>query len=72
MSSSRSSCSSPPAISRAAGRVEQKGRAFDLGEERCDAGLPGGAFGFRQRRARRLDPQAPHGDAGDDQFVGRA
>ncbi len=30
-----------------------------------------GVFGPRQRRARRLDPQAPHCDAGNDQFVGR-
>ena len=53
------------------GGIEDESCAFNFGQERRDAGLSRGEFGPRQRRARRLDPQAPHCDAGNDQLVGR-
>ena len=62
---------------RRARRAAPRGRRgpatrFDFGEQRRDAGLARGAFGPLERRARRLDPQAPHGEAGDDKLVAGA
>ena len=45
-------------------------RAFDLRRQRRDACLARGALGPRERGARRLRPQAPHRDPGNDQLVG--
>ena len=69
-SSSRRRRSSPRAIRRAAGVFRSERCAFDLGRQRRDIRVARGALGPRERRARRLRPQAPHRDARDDQLVG--
>ena len=51
------------------GRVQDEGGAFDLRRQRRDAGVVRGALGPSERRARRLRPEAPNRDAGDDQLV---
>ena len=54
-------------ISRAAGASSSAGRALDLGGERRDARPARGATSAcAQRGARRVDPQTPHRDAGDE------
>ena len=52
------------------GRVQDEGSALDLRHQRRNARTACGALCLGERRARRLDPQAPHRDTRDHQFVG--
>ena len=51
-------------------RVQDKGSAFDLCQQRRDARKACGTLGLDKRIARRFRPQAPHRDPRDHELVG--
>src|SRR5438105_7353695 len=52
------------------GSVQDEEGAFDLRRQRWNARVARGALGPGQRSTRRLRPEAPHRDPGNDEFVG--